>query len=249
MAVALGEAAEAPRRGIWRAVSFLLNFRVAIVIVTIFVATNLFLATLSFDDQTSIHRYVGWDQSTLEAGRYWRQLPGTLMQGYADMKWHQPVIMLFFLCLLEYQAGHLAALVTFFLSDWLTAPLVTLALWGLSALHFGDATVILHDPSSGASAASIGCGIAAALLLPGRLKWIAPAIILTAVILTATLQRMDAALAHPAAIFAGAALSLVWWRHLPGRRCLVPASFGRSGGVLGWLMGTQELQKPTIGTL
>ncbi len=229
------EANGIPSNPLLGAVQFLLNFRVALIIVTVFVSTNLFLATLSFNDQTAVHKYVGWDLSTLEAARYWRQLPGTLMQGYADMKWHQPVIMLFFLCLLEYQAGHWAALVTFFLSDWLSAPFVVLALWGLSALHVGDASVILHDPSSGASAASIGCGSAAALLLPGKLKWIAPAIIITAVVLTATSQRMDAALAHPAAIFVGGGLSLIWWRHLPQRRSFVPATWTRNGAFMRWL--------------
>lgn len=177
-----------------------------------FITVGALMATVLREQHPDIRRYVGWDLDTLKAGRYWRQLAGTLIQGQPGFKWHQPLVLLLLVGWLEYQAGGRAALVTFFLCDWVSAPAATAIVWGIASLGTHSAQMLAHLPSSGASAASIGCGAAAATLLPGRWGVAGGPFFLAIVLHSFTYQKLDASFAHLLATLVGIGLSVFVWR-------------------------------------
>jgi hypothetical protein len=185
-------------------------------------AAFLVLGTLTFtvlrDEHPAMRRYVGWDLDTLKAGRYWRQLPGTLLQGAPGFKWHQPVLILFFVGWLEYAAGGWRAITTYFVCDWISAPLATALVWGLASLGMQPAQPLLHLPSSGSSAAAIGCGAAAATLLPGRWGVVGAGTFMGIVVHSFIYQKLDASFAHLFASTVAIGLAAAFWRNAEGRR-------------------------------
>ena len=193
-------------------------------------AAFLIIGTLMFTvlraDHPSIRAYVGWDVDTLKAMRYWRQLPGTLIQGAPGFKWHQPLVLLFMVGWLEYEAGGRRALATFFLCDWLSTPLVTALIWGLATHGSETAQRLVHLPSSGASAASIGCGAAAAVLLPGRWGVVGAGIFMGVILHSFTYQKLDASFAHLFASLVGMGLSALLWRRQLSREVEAASAAG-----------------------
>ena len=123
-----------------------------IILTSAFLVVGVLMFTVLHDKHAEIRRYVGWYSDTLKAGRYWRQLPGTLLQGAPGFKWHQPVLIAFFVGWLEYEIRGWRAVATFFLCDWVSAPLATALVWGLASLGLNSAEGLLHLPSSGSSA-------------------------------------------------------------------------------------------------
>ena len=180
------------------------------------------LGTLTFtvlrDQHPAMRAYVGWDLDTLEAGRYWRQMPGTLLQGAPGFKWHQPVLILLFVGWLEYAVRGWRAVTTYFLCDWISAPLATACVWACASLGVRSAQPLLHLPSSGSSAAAIACGAAAATLLPGRWGIVGAGTFMGIVVHSFTYQKLDASFAHLFASLVAIGLSTTFWRHCQDRR-------------------------------
>ncbi len=198
-----------------RAVAFLRLFPFTTALFVVFVAVGILTGTVLRSDHASLQSYVGWDLDALKAARYWRQVPNTLIQTSPGIKWHQPILLVVFVGFLEYRAGTLAALLTFFVSDWISSPLTVLTIWGLSGLGSSTATGLLHSPSCGASAASLACGAAAACLLPGRWNVLAGGIILGVVLHSFTYQALDTSFAHSYATVLGALAGLLLWGRRP----------------------------------
>jgi hypothetical protein len=193
----------------FRAVPFTIVFFAA------FVTVGILTGGILKDQHASIRSYVGWDLETLEAARYWRQLPNTLVPTSPGIKWHEPLLLVMFVGGLEYRAGTLAAVSTFFFSDWISSPLTVLTVWGLSALGSSTAASVLHTASSGASAASLACGAALACLLPGRWSVLAAGVILGIVLHSFTYQALDTSIAHAYATVLGTLAGLLLWGRRP----------------------------------
>jgi membrane associated rhomboid family serine protease len=201
----------------------------------IFILIGVLTATVLRGQFPAIRRYVGWDLDTLKAARYWRQLPGTLIQGQPGVKWQEPLFMLGFVGLLELQAGSRMAIITFFLCDWLSAPLATLLLWFLGTHGSDAAAALFHTPSSGASAAYLGSGAAALVILSAPWNIVGTTILFLGVAWSFTFQPLDASLAHILALIAGAVLGLLV-RRQPERRTIGVSELlaGLTARILGW---------------
>src|SRR3954452_24870824 len=100
-----------------------------ILLVATFLVVGTLFATVLRDDPPRVREYVGWYVATLKAGRYWRQLPGTLLQGAPGFKRHQPLLIALFVGWLEYEIRGWRAVATFFLCDWISAPIATAVVW------------------------------------------------------------------------------------------------------------------------
>ena len=198
-----------------RTLAFLRLFPFTIALFAAFVAVGVLTGGVLKSDYPSIRSYVGWDLDTLKAGYYWRQLPNTLIPATAGIKWHEPLLLVLFAGALEYRAGSLPAVATFFVSDWISSPLTVLTVWALSSLGSSTATGVLHTPSTGASAASLACGAAAVCLLPGRWSIFAAGIILGIVLHSFTYQAFDTSIAHIYATSLGALAGLLLWGRRP----------------------------------
>jgi hypothetical protein len=120
--------------------------------------------------------------------------------------------------LLEYQAGSIRALVTFFVSDWIGSILGTLSVWALAGLGSQTASSLLHHASTGSSAATLACGVAAATLLSGYWGVAAGGVLLGIVLQSHAYQAMDTTFAHVYASLTGATLGYLFWRHARKRR-------------------------------
>jgi membrane associated rhomboid family serine protease len=205
------------------------------VLTGIFILIGVLTATVLKGQFPAVRKYVGWDIDTLRAARYWRQLPGTLIQGQLGVKWQEPLFMLGFVGLLEFQVGSRLAIITFFLCDWLSAPLATLLLWFLGTHGSDAAAALLHTPSSGASAAYLGSGAAALVMLLAPWNTVGTTILLVGVAWSFTFQPLDASLAHILALIAGLALGLLMRRRSDRRRIDVRALLsGLSGRLHDW---------------
>ncbi len=198
-----------------RFLAFLRLFPFTIVLFGAFVAIGILTGGVLKSDYPSIRSYVGWDLDALKAVHYWHQLPNTLVPATAGIKWHEPLLLVLFVGVLEYRAGSFAALTTFFVLDWIASPLTVLSVWALSALGSSTATSVLHTPSTGASAASLACGAAAACLIPGRWSVFAGGVILGIVLHSFTYQAFDTSLAHIYATTLGASAGLLLWGRRP----------------------------------
>jgi len=111
-------------------------------------------------------------------------------------------------------AGSWRALITFLLSDWLSAPLTVLVLWGLSGLGNTVASRVLNDPDTGSSAAAHGVIAAAIMMLPPKLAAIGMTILVGITIIAISFFRLDTSLAHFLGIAVGAVLGAIWNRQL-----------------------------------
>ena len=171
--------------------------------------------------------HVGLDLDAVRAGRLWTMPAATLIQTDLGLRWQGPVLVLFVLGsvgLLECLVGSVRALVTFFLSDWISAPLTALVIWGLGSLGSDTARTLAHSPGVGSSAAAFGAVVAAAVLLPRPWREAVLTGLFGYLIVQFTFERLDDSIAHLLAALIGAALGLVWRRHLV--REVTPRFFG-----------------------
>jgi phosphatidylglycerol lysyltransferase len=174
------------------------------------VIIGVFTATVFRSDHQRLLDTLGYDLGALQSGRVWTLPAATLIQAQAGIRWHQALLVLLFLGLLEFEVGSLRTLVTFFLTDWISAPLTVLALWGLGALGWATAEQMARTPDMGSSAASFGAITAAAVLLPKPLREVSLAGVFGFLLIAPTFQQLDIALGHLFAALVGAALGIVW---------------------------------------
>ncbi len=205
-------AMSARREGRARAVlrSLPCRFRSSITITAAVVVIGILTGTVFRSNHHSIIGVVGLDLQALKAGRVWFIPVATLIPAQPGIKWHLALFVLVAVGLLEYVAGSLRAVVTFFLSDWLGSPLTILALWGLATAGSSTAERLVHNPDTGPSAAAFGASVAAAIVLSPPLRWVA-LIGLSAFLSSAfAFQQLDVALAHAIAAAVGAGLTVLW---------------------------------------
>lgn len=185
-------------------------FPVTIGVLALVVLLGILTARASVADHDRLMDGVGMDLPALRHFRLWAMPIATFVQSSPGVEWHMLALVGFPLLALEYGAGSWRALVTFLLSDWLTAPVTVLTLWLLSDLGNSQAHRLLSDPDTGSSAAAHGVLAAAIMLLPP--KWAAGgmAILIGISLYALTFERLDAAIAHLLGITVGAVLGLLW---------------------------------------
>ena len=204
-------------------------FPVTLTVTTAIILIGISTGTIFRANHQSILDTVGFDLDALKSGRFWTMPAATLIQADPGIKWYAALLVLI-LGPLEYLAGSLRALVTFFLSDWVSTILTTLALWALATMGSATAERFVHRPDMGSSAASFGAAAAVAAMLPG---WLGPAILGGLfVVLGASFafQTLDLVIAHFFGAMIGVALGgLLWRTHIHARQ----ASKWRPQPVLG----------------
>lgn len=191
------------------ALGLLRRFRVTLTLTTAVLIVGILTATIFRDDHQRLLDAVGMDLETLQSGRVWTMPSATLIQAEPGVTWHQLALMLVSLALLESQAGGMQALVTFFLADWISAPLTVLALWGLGAMGSDTAARFARTPDMGSSAAIFGALAAATVLLPNPLRVASVAGLLGYLSAALAFQRLDVALAHLLAALIGIAFRIL----------------------------------------
>ena len=170
------------------------------------VATN----TLTSAEHDRLMDRIGMDWPALRQIHIWGMPLATFVQSSPGVEWHMLALVGLSLVALEFVVGSWRALLTFLLSDWLTAPVTVLILWALSGLGDNQASRLLFDPDTGSSAAAHGCLAAVIMLLPGKLAAISMAILLGISIFALTFERLDAAIAHLLGIAVGSAFGRFW---------------------------------------
>lgn len=187
-------------------------FPVTLALTTVIVIIGVLTGTVFRADHQSILDAVGFDLEALKSGRLWTVPAATLIQAQPGIKWHM-VLLVLALGPLEYMAGSLWALLTFFLTDWVSSILTTLTLWALAGMGSGTAERLVHTPDMGSSAAALGALAAVATMLPGGLAAVALGGLLVFLGASFTWWELDVATAHLMA--AGAGVALGWflrWR-------------------------------------
>jgi hypothetical protein len=157
---------------------------------------------------------IGMNLSALKHLRLWTVPFATFVQASPGVAWTMLLLVGLPMIALEFMAGSWRALVTFILSDWLTAPLTVLILWALSTLGNADASRFLMDPDTGSSAAAHGVIAAAIMMLPAKLAAIGMTILVVITIIALSFFRLDTSLAHFLGIVVGAVLGAIWNRQL-----------------------------------
>jgi hypothetical protein len=198
------------------------TFPVTLGLTTVIVIIGILTGTVYRADHRSILDSVGFDLEALKSGRLWTMPAATLIQAQPGIKWH---LALFVLVLgpLEYLAGSLRTLVTFFLTDWVSAPLTTLTLWALTVMGSGTAERLAHTPDMGSSAAASGTAGALAMMLPGPMMAVALGGLFLVLGAAFTFEGLGVATAHLIATGIGVVLGFQWRR----RRVRFPG-FGAS---------------------
>jgi hypothetical protein len=189
------------------------TFRATLALTAAVTVIGVLTGTVFRADHEWILNHVGFDLDALKAGRVWTMPAAMLIQASAGVKWHQPLVLLLFVGLLEYQAGSLRALIAFFLSDWISSPLTILALWGLGALDWSTAGELAETPDMGSSAASFGAVAAGAVMLPRPYRETALAVLIVYLVVEYAFEPLDVAMAHSIAAALGGGLGLLWRRH------------------------------------
>jgi hypothetical protein len=191
-------------------------FPVTVALATAVTAIDVLNSTVLHAHYRAIVDHVGLDLEAVKAGRLWTMPAATLIQTDLGLRWQVPVLVLFVLGsvgLLEYLVGSVPALVTFFLSDWISAPLTALVLWGLGSLGSDTARTLAHSPGVGSSAAAFGAVVAAAVLLPRPWREAVLTGLFGYLIVQFTFEQLDDSIAHLLAALIGAAFGLLWRWH------------------------------------
>ncbi len=157
---------------------------------------------------------IGMNLSSLKHFRFWTVPLATFVQASPGVAWTMLLLVGLPMIALEFMAGSWRALITFLLSDWLSAPLTVLVLWGLSGLGNTVASRVLNDPDTGSSAAAHGVIAAAIMMLPPKLAAIGMTILVGITIIAISFFRLDTSLAHFLGIAVGAVLGAIWNRQL-----------------------------------
>jgi phosphatidylglycerol lysyltransferase len=155
---------------------------------------------------------LGLSVHALKTGRLWVIPIATLVQSEAVIKWLMPLFVFISIALLEYQVGTLRAVVTFFLTDWISSPLTTLIIWGLGSAGLERARELENVGGTGVSAAGFGALTAACLLL--RQPWRGLMLGGLSVYLVAqfAFERLDVSIAHVLAALLGLVIVRRFWR-------------------------------------
>ncbi len=190
---------------------YLRLFPGAIIVTAAMLAISL-LTTMLAVDSLELTNKIGLTLDGLRAGHIWLIPAATLAQPETVMKWVMPIWVFFAIALLEYQAGTLRAVVTFFASDWLGALLLLLGLWALGGIGWAGAAKLASTGDTGSSAAVFGGLTAASVLLRRPWRGLLFGGIVAYLFLQFTFEDLDAAISHVVAAIIGVVIAFLWLR-------------------------------------
>lgn len=219
------------------------TFAATLVVTAALVVIGVLTATVFRSDHATIMDHVGFDLDALQHGRFWIIPAATFVQTEVGIKWHQALLALLFLGILEYQAGGLRTLVAFALSDWISSPLTVLALWAAAALGSHGADQAIHAPSTGSSAAVFGAVVAAAVMMPRPLRELSLLGLVGFLAAAFGFQRIGVATPHVIAAAVGLLLGR-WYRQAPLRQVVIPGLLRPAAAIPPASAGTPTRRDP-----
>jgi hypothetical protein len=188
---------------------------------TLAIEALILLVALATDGGSVHHRllvdHIGLDLNKLLDWQLWTLPASTVVQSRPGIGAPLAVFVAVALALLEYIAGSWRAALTFFLSDWISAPLTILIAWPLAHLGLDRAYVVLYRPDTGSSAAAIGTLAAALVFLPGHWRTVSLAMLFGVLLCLIPTPGLSANIAHLLGALVGLALGLGWSRTLGER--------------------------------
>jgi hypothetical protein len=187
-------------------------FPATLLVVAIVIIFGILTADNTLGTHDRLMDRIGMDLPSLRHVRLWTMPLATFVQSEPGVAWSMLLLVGLPMIALEFLAGSWRALVTFLLSDWLTAPVTVLILWALSGLGDAGASRLLADPDTGSSAAAHGAIAAAIMLLPPKLRWIGMAILIGITAILMAHYRLDTSIAHVLGTAVGAGFGWHWAR-------------------------------------
>ncbi len=161
---------------------------------------------------------VGLDLSKVLNWQLWTLPASTVIQSNPGIGPKLAILILIGLASIEYIAGSTRAVITFFLADWISAPLTILVAWPLAHLGLHRAYLVLYRPDTGSSAAALGAVAAAMMFLPGRWRVVSLGTLFAILVYLLPTPGLSANIAHLLGALTGTFIGLVWIKRLPDRR-------------------------------
>ncbi len=207
-------ASAVPRRIHW----FLTRFPATIAIMSLILLIAYLTAGTSLTSYRLLIDDIGLDLSKVLNWQLWTLPASTVIQSNPGIGPKLAILIVIGLASIEYIAGSARAVITFFLADWISAPLTILAAWPLAHLGLHRAYVVLYRPDTGSSAAALGAVAAAMMFLPGRWRVAFLGTLFAILVYLLPTPGLSANIAHLLGAFTGAVIGLVWIKRLPDRR-------------------------------
>jgi len=130
-------------------------------------------ATVWRSQHVDIKAAVGTNLDALLRLRLWRFVASPFYQSDVGIGWSMVLFLLLFVGVLEYAVGTRKAVVTFFAADWIGSAAGILLLTLLGGAGWSYAHHAARAADSGSSVGMFGSAAAAAVLAPGRWRWLA----------------------------------------------------------------------------
>ena len=185
----------------------------------------LIIAYLTSGSSTQSHRVliddVGLDLDKVINWQFWTLPASTVIQAEPGIGPKLAMLVVVALASLEYLVGSVRAAVTFFLSDWISAPLTILVAWPVAHLGIDRAYNVLYRADTGSSAAALGALAAVLVFLPARWRLAAFSVLFTILICLLPTAGLSANIAHLLGASAGAVFGLIWKRYAHTRELSV----------------------------
>ncbi len=209
----------APLRAVSRRVFLVVRtFPATIVIVTVIMIVASITSGNSFHDHRILVDDVGLDLRKVLDWQLWTLPASTVIQAQPGIGPKLAALIVVSLAALEYIAGTWRAIVTFFLADWISAPLTILVAWPLAHLGIDRAFTVLYRPDTGSSAAALGALAAALAFLPRRWLIVSSSVLFTILVCLLPTPGLSANIAHPLGALTGLCFGLFWRWRSPERR-------------------------------
>lgn len=141
----------------------------------------------------------------------------TFVQSSPGVKWHMLLLVAVPLAFLEWLVGGRWAATIFLLSDWISEPMTSFALWAFARAGSSTASRILGTVDTGSSAAAHGAIGAICVLAAGRWRVLSLAALFSFELAAMSVRRFDVAVAHLLASLVGIGIAAIFLRNT-GRR-------------------------------
>lgn len=201
-----------------RARCIVATFPATILITSIVLIIAYFTAGTTYADHRILVDDVGLDLGKVLSWQLWTLPASTVIQSDPGIGPKLAALIVVSLAAIEYLAGSVRATVTFFLSDWISAPLTVLVAWPLAHLGIDRAYNVLYRPDTGSSAAALGALAAAMVFLPPRWRSAALGLLFAILIYMLPTPGLSANIAHFLGALTGMLIGLIWSRQLSQRR-------------------------------
>jgi hypothetical protein len=186
------------------------TFPATIIVMSLILAVALITDASTRAEHQALVAKVGLDLNKVLNLQLWTLPASTVVQSSPGIGIRLALFTVVGLACIEYVAGSIRAVITFFLSDWISAPLTILVAWPLAHSGFDRAFNVLNRPDTGSSAAAVGALAASFAFLPDRWRIAAYGVLFATLIYLLPTPGLSANIAHLLGALVGAGFGLCW---------------------------------------